>query len=462
MTLLMLALACVDPVDTGEPPAAAKGDFDAVAVLEDDIPTVAWVTWETDSPGTSWVEYGPTRDLGRSTVASPTETTEHAVLLAGMSARSTWYWRAVSEVAGERLESRLQELETGVAPRDLPSVTAGSYDARLAQSGYTLTTSLGDPSWVIVFDTDGSPVWWEQAPEESVIAQVRLSPDGTSVLYNVASLNFGIDIGVIRKVRLDGELLSETRTEWGHHDFVGLPEGGYAYIAADIRPWTDAEGFPRHVVGDAIVEVPEGAVDSSGSTTVWSTWDHFAVDVDPAVDNDFYPQGLDWTHSNSLKFEDGAYALSVRKENAFVKIDRASGETLWQIGGVGADWTLTEGRAFVGQHSPELVGDDKFILFDNGDIDIEDAYSEAVEYTLDEAGRTYTRSWAYDYNQRISSYLLGDVERLDNGNTLIAWGSGGTITEVTPSGEMAFQVSLAIGSAIGFTHHIDALGGVTP
>lgn len=455
--LLLLALACKDSDDPG------GVDFVAKAVLEEDIPTVAWVTWETDEPGTSWVEYGPTRDLGRSTVPSDAETTAHAVILAGLTPRSTWYWRAVSEVGGERLEGAVEAIETGVSPRDLPAVTAGTYDAALSQPGYTLTTSLGDPSWVILFDTDGQPVWWQQAPEQSVIAQVRLSPDGTSVLYNIASLNFGEDIGVIRKVRLDGELLSETRTEWGHHDFVGLPEGGaFAYIAADIRPWTDDEGHERNVVGDAIVEVPEGAVDGSDSTWVWSTWDHFAVEVNPQVDNDFYPQGLDWTHSNSLKFDDGHYALSVRKENAFVKVERATGDTVWQIGGVGSEWTQTEGRAFVGQHSPELLEDDTFILFDNGDVDIRGAYSEAVEYRMDKDAQTFTPIWSYDYDEQISSYLLGDVERLENGNTLVAWGSGGTITEVTPSGEMAFQVSLAIGSAIGFTHHIDALGGVAP
>ncbi|MES2638761.1 MAG: aryl-sulfate sulfotransferase [Myxococcota bacterium] len=456
--LLLLALACKD---SGAPEGV---DLLAQATLEDDIATVAWVTWETDAPGTSWVEYGKTRDLGRSTVASATETTDHAVLLAGLTPRSTWYWRPVSEVAGERLEGAIGALETGVSPQELPQVdNTTTYDASLAQPGYTLTTSLGDPSWVIIYDTDGQPVWWQKAPEQSVIAQVRMSPDGTSVLYNVASLNFGDDIGMIRKVRLDGEVLSETRTEWGHHDFVPLPEGGgYAYIAADIRPWIDDEGHERQVVGDSIVEVPEGATDGSASTWIWSTWDHFAVDVDPAVDNDFYPQGLDWTHSNSLKLENGHYALSVRKENAFVNVERATGDTIWQIGGVGSEWTQTEGRTFVGQHSPELVGEDSFLLFDNGDVDIRGAYSEAVEYSMDLEAKTYTPTWSYDYGQEISSYLLGDVERLENGNTLIAWGSGGTITEVTPTGEMAFQVSLGIGSAIGFTHHIDALGGVAP
>ena len=464
ISLLLLSLACTDPAgnpdDSSGPGPTPVADLEATAALEDDIATVAWVTWSTETAGTSWVEYGPDERLGYSTVRSTATTTEHAVLLAGLPAASTWYWRAVSEVDGEQRVSVVSEITTGVAPRDLPRASVTSDDPSLAHTGYTVTTSLGDPAWVIIYAADGSPVWWTPAPEQSVIAQVRLTDDGTAVLYNVANLNFSVDVGYIRRMRLDGEVLSETRTVLGHHDFVVLPEGGFGYIAADIREWTDPDsGETYTVVGDAIVEVPEGATDDTPRTEIYNTWDHFAVDVDPVKDRDFYPQGLDWTHSNSLGFADGEYLLSVRKENSVVKVDRATGEELWQLGGVNSAFTLTDGRAFVGQHSPELT-EAGFMLFDNGDVSIRDAYSEAVEYTLDEDGRTFTRLWSYDYGQRISSYLLGDVERLANGNTLVAWGSGGTITEVTPDGQMALQVSMPIGSAIGFTHHLDALGGV--
>jgi len=460
LPLVLLALAC-GPTD--EPDDLATPALAAEATLEEDIPTVAWVRWETDAPGVSWVEYGPTKDLGRQTVPGTVAATEHAVLLAGMSPRSTWYWRAVTEIDGELHKSKMMSLETGVAPRDLPEVENTSYDAGLALPGYTITTSLGANAWLIVYDKEGNPVWWKAAEDETVFAQVRLSQDGTSILYNVASLNFGTDVGVIRRVRLDGELLSETRTVMGHHDFVGLPEGGFAYIAADTREWVNPDdGETYTVVGDTLMEVPEGATDDSGNRAVWSTWDDLAVDVSPADDSDFYPFGLDWTHSNSLKFDadTGRYVMSVRKENTFAQIDRATGALDWALGGVASDFTLTEGRDFIGQHSPEFIAPDRFILFDNGDINIPDAYSEAVEYSVDMAAGTYTPVWRFDLGQRISSYLLGDVERLSNGNTLVAWGSGGTITEVTPDGDTAFQVSLSIGAAIGFTHHIDAIGGV--
>lgn len=464
----MIGMMLVFAACTGQPlddtSVVETGDFEADLVMEDDIPTVGWARWTTDAPGTSWVEFGPTLSLGSSTPPSTTPSTEHAVLVAGLAPNATWYWRAASEVDGEVLRSAVRTVETGVSPRDLPRLTLGEYDASLQAPGYTLTTSLGDPSWVIIYNGDGEPVWWQQAPSDRVVAQARLTDNGTAVVYNVASLNFGTDVGQILRVRLDGDILSETRTVMGHHDFLELEDGGgFAYIAADTRAWVNpADGLTYDVVGDAIYELPEGATEDTERTLVWDTWDDIPVDVDPLVDNDFYPFGLDWTHCNGLATDGaGGYVVSVRKENAFVKIDRATGETLWQLGGAGTEFTQTEGRPFIGQHSPDLT-DGGVLLFDNGDPEADDAYSEAVEYAVDEDGRTYTPIWTYNYDKRISSYLLGDVERLSNGNTLVAWGSGGVITEVTPAGDVAFQVSLAIGSAVGFTHHVDALGGVLP
>lgn len=457
--LIILAGACTGDDDTGAPGA----DFEASAALEDDIPTVAWVTWTTDTAGSSWVEYGPTRALGSSTVRSDVAVNDHSVLLAGLPTGSTWYWQAVSEVDGEELRSAVTPITTGSGPRDLPRAPSATvFDSTLAAPGFTVTSTLGTVSYVVIYNTEGKPVWWQAADPDSVVAQSRLSDDGTAIVYNLASLNFNTDLGVIRKVRLDGEILSETRTVNGHHDFVELPEGGYAYIAADIRPWKNPDdGETYDVVGDDVIEIPEGATDDTPGDVVWSTWDHIDVSVDPTVDNDFYPQGLDWTHCNSLQLEGDDYIVSVRKEDAFVKVNRTSREQIWQIGGAQSDFELTSGRAFVGQHSPELV-EGGFILFDNGDIEADNAYSQAVQYDLDETAMTYTQSWNYDYDQRISSYLLGDVEILDNGNWLVAWGSGGTFTEVTPDGEMALQVSLPAGSALGFTHHLSALGGVAP
>lgn len=459
--LLVHLLACTEPPDDGDAPVA-RGDFAAEATLEDDIPTVAWVRWTTEEAGVSWIEHGPSLQLGYTTVPGEVAGTDHAVLLAGMAPNTTWYWRAVTEVGGERLESKVYTIKTGVAPRDLPRVTPQVHDPALAQAGYAITTSVGNPSWVIAYNKEGQPVWWEAAPEQSVIAQVRLADDGTSVTYNIASLNFSTDVGVIRKVRLDGEVLSETRTVMGHHDFFPLPEGGYAYIMADMREWTDpGTGETYTVVGDAIVEIPEGATEDTERTVIWSTWDHLEVEVDPETDSDFYPQGLDWTHCNSIYLDGDDYILSIRKENAFVKVRRSTGETVWQLGGEGSDFIQLSGRPFHGQHSPEPT-EAGFLLFDNGNTELEDAYSEAVEYSVNEATGVYEPIWSYPYGRRITSYLLGDVERLENGNTLVAWGSGGTITEVTPAGELAFQISLSIGSAIGFTHHADAIGGVAP
>lgn len=439
--------------------ACDRGDFDATLTLADGLSTVGWARWSTDEAGVSWVEHGPTRDLGARTVVSDEPTTEHEVLVGGLRASTSVWWRAYTQVGDEVLAGPLLQVETGAPPRDLPDMDA-DVATDDAAPGFTLFTSLGSdgvPSWIVVADAAGEPVWWHASDEEEVIAQARLGADGTSVLYNVAARDRSDDLGEIVRVRLDGEVVSRTTATLGHHDFVELPEGGFAYLAADIREDIVGNGT-YDVVGDAIVEIAEGA---ESGVPVFSTWDSALPRMaDPADDTGFYPQGLDWTHCNNVVHDAASdtWLLSTRNLDRLLKIDRATGTVSWTLGGDDGDFTLLEGRAFDGQHSPEWT-DAGVLMFDNGGMEGE-TNAQAVEFAIDEDAGTYTEVWRYDGGGRHMTFLMGDADRLADGNTLVSWGNVGRITEVTPGGDVALQIDMGVGNPLGFSHHLDAFGGV--
>jgi hypothetical protein len=86
-------------------------------------------------------------------------------------------------------------------------------------------------------------------------------------------------------------------------------------------------------------------------------------------------------------------------------------------------------------------------MFDNGDMrEGENRVSRAAEYEIDEENLTATLVWSF--SDRLGRYTgsLGSAQRLANGNTLIGWGSapptGASVTEVTPTGEIVFALSL--------------------
>lgn len=438
-------------------------DFDATAEIAEEMPTVAWVRWTTPDAGTSWVEFGTTDELGRTTVPGTVATTEHEVLLGGLPTEREIWWRAYTQVGDEVLQGALQTLRTGDTPGGLPDIEPYDDDQPdLADGGFTMVPLLGfdeEDGWVLVLDQEGDLVWWlDSGADDKSITEAWLSEDGTSILYCIASSDRDVDIGTVYRVRLDGTPLSETVTPLAHHDFIELPGGGLAYLYADIRPYAFADG-EQDVVGDAIVEIDEGGTELR---TIWSTWD-FLDEIpmmDPADDSGFYPQGLDWTHANNLVYhpEDDTYLLSLRNMDRLLKIDRKTGAILWQLGGDQSDFQQTSGRAFVGQHSPSWTDDGTLLLFDNGDFPAE--YSKVVEFEVDEDARTFGEIWSYDGGGNHQTVLMGDADRLGNGNTFVSWGSAGRVEEVTPDGTLAVRTDLGVGTVLGFSNHLEAFGGV--
>ncbi len=70
-------------------------------------------------------------------------------------------------------------------------------------------------------------------------------------------------------------------------------------------------------------------------------------------------------------------------------------------------------------------------------------FSRAVEYHLDEVNKIATLVWEYRNTPVIYGSSRGSVQRLQNGNTLICWGgTNPTMTEVTPAGDIALEMSL--------------------
>lgn len=71
-----------------------EGFISAVASLPDD--NAAGITWQTQQPATTQVEYGPTPELGQVTPQNDTPTTRHAVRLTGLQPGTGYYFRAIS------------------------------------------------------------------------------------------------------------------------------------------------------------------------------------------------------------------------------------------------------------------------------------------------------------------------------------------------------------------------------
>jgi hypothetical protein len=307
---------------------------------------------------------------------------------------------------------------------------------------------FGDHPYSVIVDDRGRYAWWYEQAAGDTSVRTRMSRDGRSVLFNHFAEDKSVDDSSIYRVSLDGTSVQEIRTEWGHHDFVELPEGGYAYLALDIRAYGE-----RSIVGDSVIEL-----DANGENprTVWSAWDSWTPPDEPMSES-FYPQGEDWLHANTLEYdaENDDYYVSIRNRSSVVRVDRESGELIYELGGDESDFTLTDGKAFEHQHSP-LFKDGKLWVFDNRDGG---SRSYVRSYTVDEEARTYANDWTYGGPEGNWVSILGDVDPVDDDNRLLGWGTAGFLSEIDTKDHENWRMDVEFGNGTAFGEQVDTLGG---
>jgi len=148
---------------------------------------------------------------------------------------------------------------------------------------------------------------------------------------------------------------------------------------------------------------------------------------------DLYPEAgggnysEDWTHNNDVEqIEEGVFTVSVRSFDQAVAINRST---------KGLEWTLGEDDNYDvlnEQHNPD------YIESENGTATLLVANSlndRVVEYARTDDGWEQTwvaRGGGFDEPR--------DADRLPNGNTLVADRRGDRIVEITPEGEVVWEL----------------------
>ncbi|MEL6347328.1 MAG: aryl-sulfate sulfotransferase [Myxococcota bacterium] len=279
---------------------------------------------------------------------------------------------------------------------------------------------------------------WHHFDTTDPLAIVDVHPGEDGVRFNRLDERRRDDLGSIEVFGWDGALQQRIDTPRAHHFFTPLPDGSLVYLAIDVREWTNPEtGLVESVVGDAVMErAPDGSV-----REIFTIWDHETPAPHGSWNNNFYPQGRDWSHGNGLFYQEGADSLLVSFGNIdlILEIDRQSGDVLSRID---PDVWTVQGHRFNFPHSPAWVGDDRLLVFSYVDGD-----TGAVEYRVDREARTLTEVWAWTSSD-VQQPFLGQALRVDDGSTLVNFGASGRVVEVIDD-EVTWQVDAPLGVWFG-------------
>ena len=148
---------------------------------------------------------------------------------------------------------------------------------------------------------------------------------------------------------------------------------------------------------------------------------------------------FDWTHANAVvEHPDGDLLLSLRHQDAIVKVDPVTGALDWILGNHD-NWPaelqpyLLAPDASVTwpfhTHGVKVRADGVITLFDNGNFrdtpgpdtdpleDVE-TWSRVVGFAVDPIARTVTQAFEHEPEQRTFAYAVGDCDPLSNGHTI--------------------------------------------
>lgn len=410
--------------------------FDVEYALSPAIATVGIVTWSTDLPDLTdaHIDFGPA-DSGFSRVA-PVDLEEpaHRTLLLGMKSQRDYAFRIVAGAGEATCTSDTFTLTTGPIPESVPVIEREVYDQAAVAPGFIVTsTGLGNRDqngspMAFILDSDGDVVWWTLAPGGT--GRARMNWEGTEMW--MSAVNNGGGGGEMRRVSMDG-LDVESHVaglDAAHHDFTVLP-------------------------GGVIVTIMHLAATGSGrrcSRIVERSPDGTITDIVPDVSALYEP--VNECHPNAIHYHpaDDSFTLSDRNPSVFVKFSH-TGELLWQFGGENPLGPYIEGTWRV-NHGHHLLDDGHFLFFNNGQ-GVDEAH--VLEFILDTTELTADEVWRYtsDYG----SPTLGDVQRLPNGNTIVAYSNAGVIQELDPGGEPVQTLST---DSVGYIMHRASLYGPPP
>ncbi len=496
---LVLVLGCDGTPETTQERSA---DVSAAPVIEalilnrnpnPAVPLAGVLTVITDKPTRATVRIA---DGERSWDATSSQefATEHSLMVLGMRPGRVHHITAVATDSDGRVtHSRPLAMEMPPLPADLARPVATVRKPELMEPGVTLFNAFsmdaegetldGFGGVLYIVDDRGEVVWYFRTDLD--VGDARRLSNG-NLLFGAADNGLVVEIDMLGNIVQQWHAVGTTKNvpegstpvnvDTLHHEVSEMPSGNLLALASERRvledyPTSDtdpdAERGRASVIGDVIVEF------SRDGTVVreWKLLDlldpyrighgslgggYWVPRYEDQIDDIDAEPVRDWSHSNAVIYDpsDDSYIVSVRHQDAVIKVSRETGELVWILGTPahwGERWAskllqpVGELEWQYHQHGPTLTGENTFVLFDNGThrapayadpMPAAESYSRAVEFSVDTGAMEVEQVWRYGgpgEEQFYSSYISDADPLPETGNILITDGARETDEEGLPA-----------------------------
>ncbi len=357
---------------------------------------------------------------------------------------------------GSKVDSEATSVTTEALPDSVSSYAFSvTPQSGAPQSGYYLVSGSGPAA--LVFDQSGELRWYRLF--EQTTLETKMQYDNTFTTYVGTETGAQAVGGPYVRYTPDGAEVS--RTTATSPDETENPAQTLYTDSHELLITREADGSERfHLFGVALKTNPTAAwhelLRQTADGTVelrWKSW----TNHDAAEGLESAGAALDIDHSNALAIDptDGNYVASFRNFDALIKIDYQTGNEIWQLGGTKNQFTILNDplNGFWGQHSVRVLPNGNLLIFDNG-LHHSPLESRAVEYAINAQQKTATMVWQFRHAPPLSTALVGSVERLASGHTLVAFALVGLVDEVDESGAVVWEAQFTNAGQAQMTYRI--------
>ena len=352
-----------------------------------------------------------------------------------------YFWKVCSQTNIEECLSSNEFFINSLPEYHADQITINIINEQEYASGINILDfeSIG---YSLAVDKYGEPVWYTKK-ENFNMEQITV----TQFLENGNFVGFSKGRGY--EFNIDSDIVFEVPNEYSiHHEIRKTDNDTYFFIDAEIEYHPcpiecddQFSDFPVPWQGDRFVEI-----NSLGEIVWdWNTFDEISLNEY----NPLYAQiyngvtELDWTHSNSVFYDDNTESVyvSIRNLSRITSIDYMSKQVNWNIG----EEDFMENPIFLDeinfsqQHSVQLTESGNLIFFDNARYQ-DPEFSRCVEVSVDDSGPILI--WEHVLPDSMFTGSRGECDRLSNGNSLITAGRTGNVLEVNSNNDVTWHLNV--------------------
>jgi hypothetical protein len=337
-----------------------------------------------------------------------------------MKASRLYHYRITAVNGSGQCQSPDYTIMTGPVANGLVKPMVTTNDAAALAGGFLITGQyVANPSTgtgpAFILDADGDIVWWYNI--EDYVTGVVMDYAGTHMWINNHPPNLAN--AKVHRVTMDGMTAEDLTSQMPKlsHQLTVLPDETVAFYADDGGTLGCSDIKER---------APNGTVRTivNSQTALGTTGQCHVNDIQYSKEDD------------TLIFSDHIHC-------AVAKIRRSDGSTVWILNG--ATKTFTGDTWLGSEHGIQVLGLDDFLIFNNNSSSVVGTTipvsmgagdgSQAIEIKLNLSGKTVTKIWSYKATgTKYQTDVMGDLQRLANGNLVIAFGGKGIIQEIKPDG----------------------------